>query len=212
MTLSTFFVILSSLFYLIGIVPYFYHVFHGRVVPHPFSWTIWFMFAATSGYFVFLTEGFSYSLIPVIIRTTALLIGSLLGWFYIRKIRIGFADYLTLFLAIAIITGTKILGVDGTIVFMIIIDFLVLFPSLKKIWINPASEDIIAWIFAPLSIGFFLLSLRDISFSNAGYFLYQILLNVAVAIFIYKRKLYVSSWKYFFGKGLEFFALRKKFW
>ena len=103
MTLSTFFVILSSLFYLIGIVPYFYHVFHGRVVPHPFSWTIWFLFAVTSGYFVFLTEGFAYSLIPVVIRTTALLIGSLLGWFYLREIRIGKWDYIALFFAIVII-------------------------------------------------------------------------------------------------------------
>lgn len=210
MTLSAFFIILSSLFYLVGIIPYFYHVFHGRVVPHPFSWTIWFLFAATSGYFVFLTEGFSYSLIPVVIRTTALLIGSFLGWFYIRKIRIGFSDYLTLFLAIAIITWTKILGVDGTIVFMIIIDFLILFPSLKKIWINPASEDVIAWVLAPISIGFFLLSLRDISFSNAGYYLYDMLLNAWVALFIYKRKLYMSSWKYFFQKWFYFFALKKK--
>ena len=60
---------------------------------------------------------------------------------------------------------------------MIIIDFLVLFPSLKKIWIDPSSEDILAWILAPLSIGFFLLSLQNISFSNAGYFLYDMLLN-----------------------------------
>lgn len=212
MILSTFFIILSSLFYLIGIVPYFYHVFHGRVVPHPFSWTIWFLFAATSGYFVFLTEGFSYSLIPVIIRTTALLIGTLLGWFYIRRIQMGKLDYIFLLLSIITIALSKILGTDTTIVFMIIIDFLVLFPSLKKIWIDPSSEDIMAWVFAPLSIAFFLLSLRDISFSNAGYFLYDMLLNAGVAMFIYRRKLYMSSWKYMYQKWFNFFALKKKFW
>ncbi len=37
---SLLFIILSIVIYLIGFLPYIYRVFHGRVVPHPFTWTI----------------------------------------------------------------------------------------------------------------------------------------------------------------------------
>lgn len=33
--------ITSALIYLVGFIPYIYHAFHGKVLPHPFSWTIW---------------------------------------------------------------------------------------------------------------------------------------------------------------------------
>ncbi len=66
-------IIISSLLYLIGIVPYLYHVVHGRVVPHPFSWTIWALFAITNGYFLINVDGLTISSIPVFIRAAALL-------------------------------------------------------------------------------------------------------------------------------------------
>ena len=50
MTLSLFFVILGTLIYLVGFLPYIYHVFHGRVVPHPFSWTIWCILSGINTY------------------------------------------------------------------------------------------------------------------------------------------------------------------
>lgn len=46
--LTDFFITLSILFYLIGIIPYMYHIFHGRVVPHAFSWTVWTILSAVN--------------------------------------------------------------------------------------------------------------------------------------------------------------------
>ncbi len=67
-----FFIILSSLLYLIGVIPYFYHVFHGRVVPHPFTWTIGLLFAVSNGYILMISDVDSVSLIPICIRSIAL--------------------------------------------------------------------------------------------------------------------------------------------
>ncbi len=69
---SLFFVILGTLLYLIGFIPYMYHVFHGRVVPHPFSWTIWAILSAISTYALMSSDGVTDSLFTPVIRTIAL--------------------------------------------------------------------------------------------------------------------------------------------
>jgi len=205
--------IFSSLLYLIGFIPYIYHVSHGRVVPHPFSWTIWCLFSLTSGYFILLSEWwFSYAFIPIGIRSIALIVGSVIWWFYIRKISLNILDYLALFLGILAIATSHILGINQTIFFMIVIDFLILFPSLKKIWIDPKSEDIFAWIFAWLSQIFLIFTLAHLTFSTAGYYFYTIIINISVAFYIYRRKLYMLNYKYLFQKLLDFFVLKKKIW
>ncbi len=209
-TLSFLFILISSGLYLVWFIPYIYHVFHGRVVPHPFSWTVWGLFAFQSGYLIFLSEGLSPSLFPIVIRSTALWIWAILWWYYFRRIATRKIDYIALILAIITIWIGSILWASETMILMIVIDFLVLFPTLRKIWVNPVSEDPLAWVMAWFSQFFMILSLQTITFASTGYFIYNVFVNIIVAFMIYRRAIYVKSLWYFLKKTLHFFALKRK--
>ena len=75
---SLFFVILGTAFYAIGFVPYVYHIFYGRVVPHPFSWTVWCILSGINTLVLFSTDGVDSTLITPIFRTLALSLGAVL--------------------------------------------------------------------------------------------------------------------------------------
>ena len=212
MTLSEFFLILAIVFYLVGAIPYAYHIFHGRVVPHPFSWTVWFLFSVVNGYIIFESYGYSSLIILMIIRSLALGAGAITGWVYISKISIGKMDIIALILAISMIFVLKYFGLNEAIVSMIIIDLLVLFPTLKKIWIEPRSEDALIWLTSTASFICFILALPNLNFANSGYWIYGITANALVALLIYRRTLYLSNWKNILKKYIEYFALKKKQW
>lgn len=95
---------------------------------------------------------------------------------------------------------------------MILIDLLVLTPTLKKLWINPDSEDPLAWFMAAVSQLILIYTIQNFTFTSLGYILYLVLVNFSVAFIIYRRRIYTSSWKYFLRKILPSFALKKKLW
>jgi hypothetical protein len=90
---------ISVFLYFLGFIPYIYHVFHGRVVPHPFTWSIWFIFSVTNLYILLVTLGIEASFYTLLARTIALFIGLTIGWWFIRKIPLSQFDYLSLVLA-----------------------------------------------------------------------------------------------------------------
>ena len=203
---------IATIIYLIGFIPYVYHIFHGRVVPHPFSWTVWCLFSLANLSILVTTDGFSLSVLPVFIRSFALLLWAIIGWFLIKKISIGRIDYIALWLAICVIILMRFFDADEAILCMIVIDLLVLSPTLRKIWDNPESEDPLAWIMSGLCMWCFLLSLDQISFLNAGFWSYLFCINFLVAILIYRRKIYLANYKHLFLRFFSSFALKKKFW
>lgn len=100
---SLIFILLSIIIYLIGFIPYIYHVFHGRVVPHPFTWTIGAILVSINTIQLISTDGMSISLVSPLLRIIALSIGVSVGWYYIRKIQINIFDYICLFFAVVVI-------------------------------------------------------------------------------------------------------------
>lgn len=148
---SLIFVAIAIIIYLIGFVPYIYHVFHGRVVPHPFSWTVAFVLLGINTIQLFSIEGFAASMTFPIIRTSAVIIGACIGWYLIRRIRISRFDIFCLALAICTIAIAAIYGVSEAVIPTIAIDMLALYPTLHKIYLNPHSEDALIWITSMLS-------------------------------------------------------------
>ncbi len=207
---STFFIFLSILIYLIGFIPYIYHVFYGRVVPHPFTWTIGVILVSINTIQLFSTDGVSISLVSPLLRIVALSIGVIVGWYYIRKIAISIFDYICLFLAIVVIGIAFIWWVSHAILPTIAIDMLVMAPTLKKIWINPHSEEALAWVTAGLSLLFLVCSMRIYTFESIIFWIYDMVLNLAVAIFIIYRTRYMERWtsrvKSFFSSILAFYS------
>ncbi len=64
------------------------------------------------------------------------------------KVRIGKIDIIALILAITTLFLIKILGISQAILCIILIDFLILVPTLKKLYFAPETEDPLAWIMA----------------------------------------------------------------
>jgi hypothetical protein len=79
---------------------------------------------------------------------------------------------------------------------MILIDFLVLTPTLKKIWINPGSEDAIAWFTTTFSQIFLIASIGTYTFESSIYWIYIMVVNICVGVFIILRFRYIQTWKY----------------
>lgn len=207
-----FFLILSIIFYMIGTIPYMYHIFYGRVIPHPFSWTVWFLFSVVNGYILFQSVGYSPSLIIIGIRTWVLFIWSLLGWYYLRRIQIGTIDIVALVLAIMTIGMLHFFWLNQAVISMIVIDFLILCPTIKKIWIDPRSEDPIIWITSSLSFIFFILSLPSVDITKVLFWFYVVFENSLIALLIYRRKLYLSNWRHSIKRYIEYLAFKLKLW
>ncbi len=106
----------------------------------------------------------------------------------------------------------QILGLDQAVMLMILIDLLILTPTLKKIWLDPRTEDALAWGMTALSQIAFLLSLEQLHFSTAAYSLYIAGINILIAVLIVRRELYLSSWKSYLKKIIPEFAIKRRFW
>ena len=197
MTLTLGFAIISGVIYLSGFIPYIYHVFHGKVVPHAFSWSIWATLSVIWTIWI-IESANSTALISPIIRTTCLIIGATIGWIYIKKISITWFDYISLMLAVWVIIIAFNFWVTKALIPMILIDFLVLTPTLKKIWVNPGSEDAIAWFTTTISQIFLIASIGTYTFESSIYWIYIMIINVFVWIFIILRFRYTQTWKYKF--------------
>ncbi len=210
MELSLIYALLSAIIYLSGFIPYIYHIYHGHVVPHPFSWTIGAILSAINTFGLMAVSGITASLAPTIMRSVCLMIWWIIWWFFIRKIKINTFDYFCLFLAVIAIGIAFFFWVQKAIIPTIIIDILVLSPTLKKIWIAPDSEDPIAWITTTISQFFLLLSLGSFSLETGLFWTYIMSVNALVAAFIILRIRYMKSWKYHLKKFFSLFALKNK--
>lgn len=186
-----FFAITSSILYLCGLIPYLYQVFHGRVVPHAFSWTVWAILSSINTYNLYHLDGLKVSLISPITRTSMLTIGAIIAWFFIKKIQIWWIDYISILLAIVCFYIAVHYGSQDAIIPTIIVDILVLIPTLKKVWNDPYSEALSAWFLVIFSQAFLLLSLDDITWSNSLFWIYVMLINAFVAIYIVLCRIYV---------------------
>lgn len=204
LTWALFFSILGALLYLVWFIPYIYHAFHGRVVPHPFSWTVWAILSTINTYALYLDSGMTETLLPTIVRSIALIIGMCVGWYMIHRIQINWFDYLCISLGIGCLLIAYLYGAENAIIPTILVDILVLSPTLKKIWRDPDSEDIFAWVLTVFSQACVLLSIGHYTVENSLFWAYVMSVNALVALLIYRRRIFVASWRYkienFLGK------------
>ena len=126
----------------------------------------------------------STALFPMFVRMSCLVLGSIAGWCLIRRISISQFDYFFLLLTVSVIIMVQYYGLRNAVIAMISIDFLVLTPTLRKIYKNPESEDALVWFTASLSLACLILSLPSITFESSLFWFYTVTANLAVALFI----------------------------
>lgn len=204
------FAITSIIIYFYGFIPYIYHVYHGRVCPHPFSWTVLIILSVINTFWFIATSGIDLSSSLLVIRTGCLCIWAVIWWIFIRRVEINYFDYLCLFLGICSIGIVYFFGISKAIIPTILIDVLVLSPTLKKIWITPHSEDSLAWITTMFSQFFFLLSLSAFTVESTLYWIYVMIVNGGVAVFIILRTRYLDRWSVRIWRFFSFFFSRGK--
>jgi hypothetical protein len=120
----------------------------------------------------------------------------MIGWTLIRKISIGWFDYLCVVLALVCLGLAYRYGAANAIIPTILVDILVLTPTLTKIWRNPDSEDAWAWILVVFSQAATLLSLSTHTLENSLFWGYVMCMNALVAVYILRRRLVVHSWRF----------------
>jgi hypothetical protein len=129
--------------------------------------------------------------------------GAFVAWFFVRKISLSLFDYICLLLAILTLVIAWKFGVASAIIPTIIVDLLVLAPTLKKIWINPDSEDAFAWILVVFSQACTLLALGTYTFETTLFWLYVMCMNACVAFFIIRRRVFLYPWRERWNKFLK---------
>ncbi len=194
-SLQVFLSFLGATFYLVGFVPYMYHVFHGRVVPHAFSWTVWAILSAINTYVLFASTGGDFSLVTPLTRTLMICFGAIVAWFFIKRIVLTLFDYMCLLFAVIVFAIAWRFGAVNAIIPTIIVDILVLAPTLKKIWINPDSEDAFAWLLVVFSQACTLLALGTYTFETTLFWFYVMCMNACVAFFIVRRRVFLHPWR-----------------
>ena len=213
MSLTLIFVTLSVIIYLMGFVPYMYHVFHWRVVPHPFSWTVWAILWAVNTLGLIQNIGVSYVSLSPLVSTVVVTFGAIVWWIFIKKVSITYFDYICLSLALSVIWIAYFFWLSKAIIPSVFVDLLLLAPTVKKFWKTPRSEDISWWLGAATSRFFLLLSLGAgaLSFSNFWWW-YAVVINLLVSIILFYRTRYTETLVYRIRKIAWFFALKKKLW
>jgi hypothetical protein len=213
MSLTIVFIVLSIFFYLLWAIPYLYHIFHGKVVPHPFSWTVWAILSAVNTLGLIQNIGISYISISPIVSTWVLCFWAIIWWTLIKKIQITYFDYICLLLALWVIGIAYFFWLSQAIIPSVFVDLLLLAPTVKKFWKTPRSEDISWWLGAAISRFFLLLSLGAgaLSFSNFWWW-YAVVINLLVSVVLFYRTQYTEKLFYRIRKIAGFFALKKKLW
>jgi hypothetical protein len=193
-----FFAILGAVLYLVGFVPYVYHIFHGRVVPHAFSWTVWTILWGINTYILIGWGMLDVSSVTPIVRTISLSIGAVIGWFLISRVHITRVDIVAIVLGALCLGIAYIYGAHNAIIPTILVDILILIPTLRKIHDDPDTEDALTWLLVMFSHAATLLSLPTHTLENSLFWAYVMCMNLLVATYITYRKKVFHSWKYLF--------------
>lgn len=168
---------------------YIYLIFQGKVQPNRVTWFVWGL-APIIGFFAMIADGFHISALPVFIAGFIPFL-IFLASFCTKKAywKLKKFDYLCGGLSLIAlllwgITNEPILAV----VFTIISDAFALFPTLKKAWLFPETEDSIGYfggLFGSV-MGFFAIE-GGYTFFNSAFLIY-IAIACASVIFAVERK------------------------
>lgn len=123
-----------------------------------------------------------------VVRTSALVLGAIVSWFFIKKIVITGLDYIAIGLALICLYIAFHFGVQNAIIPTILVDILVLVPTLKKIWHAPYSEGLTAWVLTIFSQVCLLFALPEITLENAIFWIYVMSMNALVSVYILVRR------------------------
>jgi hypothetical protein len=179
---------LSFFIYLFWATVYIRDIFKWKAIPHPFSWLGWAIIVSINFYGLVSVDGVSWSIIPIGLRVLNLIFCTIAWFILIKKIKINSFDIVCLILSLLCIVIFYYMWLSEAIFASIIVDLLLFFPTIKKIYLSPMSDTPTLRITAALVPFFILLSIKTYTFESSAYWIEDLLLNVIVAWLIIYRK------------------------
>jgi len=192
------FSIISTIIYLIGVIPYWKDVLKWRTTPHPFSFGVWAVANFFNSYVLLINEQY-YALVPSLFMSCIALMSLVVGIFRFDKIRINWFDWLCLILSISLfILYFASENILLTIIFSIFIDLVAFLPTFKKWWMQPWTESILMYSLAGVNQIFTLLSMVQANSDSQLFWIYIFISNTFYFLMVFFRRWYLKGWKSIF--------------
>jgi hypothetical protein len=187
LSLKAFFGISSSLFVVIGGIPYLRDIHRRKVRPHVLSWAGWAFITALGGS-AMLASGSTWA--AAIVFANTVLCVSIVGYSITRKVGVwstGPQDGVFFGLGIIGLILWQVLNEPViALVFAILADLFFGLPTIIKTYKDPSSETPFVWAMAALSGMLSLFALRNFAFSEAAYPVYLLIFDSIVLILVLK--------------------------
>lgn len=185
MEIKAIFGILSSIFVLIGGIPYLKDIYQKKAHPHVLSWIGW-AFITASGAFAMLAEGSTWA-VAILFANTFLCL-AIAAYSIIKKVGVWSTTKMDF-----VFFGIGILGLILwqtldlpviALIFAIIADLSFGIPTIIKAYQNPLSESYFVWLTATLSGLLSLFAVKNFSFSEVAYPLYLFIYDGIVLLLV----------------------------
>ncbi len=184
---ASFFGIVSSLFILIGAIPYIKDIFKKQVRPHVLSWLGWGLITGLGAAAMY-ADGSTWMAVIVFTNTVACL--SIVFFSVIRKVGVWETSHLDWFFFFMGILGVVLWQtLDMAVLALIcaiIADFAFGIPTIIKTYKNPETETPFVWVAATLSGLFSLFAIQVIAFHEIAYPVYLLFFDSAVLLLVLK--------------------------
>ncbi len=180
--------ITGGLIQVISVVPYIRDMIKGRTRPNIISWSIW-LFLNLIAVFAQFASGASWSiliLIVIIFNISLVLFLAVRGFGYRKYGKVDFVCLAMAFLAIILWQVSD--KPELAIAMSILADFFALVPTVVKVFHEPFSEYLPAWIMNVSAAVFAGFSTNIINFSNLAFPIYYFITDVLVVGLIYFRQ------------------------
>lgn len=187
MEIKALFGTLSSLFIIIGALPYLYDIYQKKVHPHILSWTGW-GFLTGLGAAAMLAEGSQWAVAILLANTLACFLIAIysviqkVGTWESSRYDLTFFGLGVVGLVLWQILNLPILA----LICAILADFCFGVPTLIKSWKDPSTETPFVWTMATLSGLLSLFALRNFSFMESAYPVYLFTFDLLVLLIVLK--------------------------
>ena len=184
---APFFGVVSSLYILIGAIPYIKDIFKKQVHPHVLSWLGWGLITGLGAAAMF-ADGSTWMAVIVFANTVACL--SIVFFSVIRKIGVwetSHFDWFFFFMGILglVLWQTVHLPVLALICAMVA-DFAFGLPTIIKTYNDPETETPFVWVAATLSGFFSLFAIQTIAFHEIAYPVFLLMFDSTVLLLVLK--------------------------
>ncbi len=193
------FALISTLIYLVGIIPYWSDVIKGRTYPHPFTTWVWSVIVGFNTYVLFIAWEY-YSFVPSLIMTFSLLFFWVWFWImYFKKIHINWFDYLCLASTLLLLAYWWLSkNILHTVILTMIIDFIAFLPVFKKWWLQPWTETVFAYFMSWVNQIFTIWALSSPDLETSIFWIYMLVSNFIFCILVLYRRYSLKGWQSIF--------------